>query len=301
MKRFGYTLLMIVNKTFIKYSGIIFIALSIITYSLKNSYTEETITTKYLMVAFLDIGQGDSIYIRTPNGNDVIIDGGPDDSILQKINKVLPSFDKDIDLMIATHPDKDHIAGLTYLFKEYQIKNFLHSEISSGTMFDRELQKQAHDETGLDQIIARRGQRYILDTENGIYLDILFPDQNTSDFKDTNDASIVARLVYGTTSFLLTGDSPISVEDYLAHHDTSLLKNNVLKLGHHGSKTSSGDLYLDTVKPDYAIVSAGKNNRYHHPNPETVERVTDRTIPILSTIDLGTIIMESDGIHVWKK
>ena len=278
------------------------LALSIIAcaYAL-TSYQASIADQGDLRVSFLDIGQGDSIYIRAANGNDVLIDGGPDDSVIRQLHQVMPSYDHDIGLMVETHPDKDHIAGLVTVFEDYRVDEFLHSEISSGTSFDVALHAHASAEPGLEQVIARRGERFIIDSEHGVYLDILFPDQDTAGFKETNDASIVARLAYGTTSFLLTGDSPISVEDYLASIDKDLLKSDVLKLGHHGSKTSSGDLYLDAVKPQYAIVSAGKNNRYHHPNPETVERVTSRNIKILSTMDLGTVTIESDGKSLWRK
>lgn len=203
------------------------------------NYQSTTISTgKNLSVSFLDVGQGDAIYIRTPNQTDVLIDGGPDDSVIGDLQQVMPDFDHDISLVIETHPDKDHIAGLSYVFEKYQVKKFLHSEISSGTSFDISLREHAQSEPGLEQIIARRGQRIILDPENGVYLDILYPDRDTSSFKETNEASIVARLVYGETSFLFTGDSPSSVEHILATASKPIM-STVLKLGHHGSKTTS--------------------------------------------------------------
>lgn len=248
-----------------------------------------------LQVSFLDVGQGDAIYIRAPNGNDILIDGGPDDSVIQKLHEVMPSFDKDIDLMVATHPDKDHIAGLSNVFEHYQVKYFLHSEVSSGTSFDKSLQALAATESDLLQVTARRGERFIIDHKHGIYLDILFPDQDTSKFKETNDASIVARLVYNRQSFLLTGDSPASVEQFLAQTDKTNIQSTVLKLGHHGSNSATSETYLDMVKPQYAIVSAGKNNTYHHPHPTIVARILARHIALLSTIDQGTITFETDG------
>ncbi len=257
--------------------------------------------TENLEVSFLDIGQGDAIYIRTQNGNDALLDGGPDDSIIQKLHEVMPSFDNDIDLMIETHPDKDHIAGLIPVLEQYQVKNILRSEISSGTSFDTSLLQHIQEEPGINKILARRGERIILDPDYGVYLDVLFPDQNTATFKETNEASIVVRLVYGKKSFLLTGDSPISVEQFLVKNDKQVLKSSVLKLGHHGSKTSSGDAFLDQIQPEYAIVSAGKNNSYHHPHPSVMEKLNSRHIKTLSTIDLGTITFETDGIQIWQK
>lgn len=254
-----------------------------------------------LSVSFLDVGQGDAIYIRAPNGNDILIDGGPDQGITHELTAVIPSFDTDIDLVIATHPDKDHIAGLITAFENYEVKKYLHSESSSGSSFDTSLKKHAADELNVQETMARRGQRFIIDDTHGVYLDILFPDQNTSTFKETNDASIVARLVYGQIAFMLTGDAPASVENFIVGQDKESLQSEVLKLGHHGSKTSTSDLFLETVKPDYAIVSAGKNNSYHHPNIDIVARVTQHNIPLLSTIEEGTIMFETDGTTLWRK
>lgn len=280
-------------------SGVILLLSITIWYS--ESYVKFLTPQQNLSVSFLDVGQGDAIYIRAPNGNDVLIDGGPNDSVIQQLQTVIPPFDHDIDLMIATHPDKDHIAGLINALEEYQVGIFLHSEISSGTIFDTALTEHVLQESGIQQIIARRGQRIILDSTKGVYLDILYPDHDTTNFKETNEASIVTRLVYGAQSFLLTGDSPSNVEQFIISHSDNNLKSNVLKLGHHGSKTSSSNIFLEAVQPEYAIVSAGKNNRYHHPSPETITRVSDHNIPILSTINSGTITFETDGKTLWVK
>ena len=263
--------------------------------------------SRTLEVSFLDVGQGDSIYIHAPNGRSMLIDGGPDGKVVDRL-RALGSFSNaatqtnaTIDMVMETHPDKDHIAGLVKVFEQYEVKKLLRSEISSGTSFDRSLDQHAKDEPGLETIIARRGQRIFLDKQDGVYVDILFPDQDTSHFKETNEASIVARLVYGTTSFLLTGDSPINVENFLAEYDGPSLRTTALKLGHHGSKTSSGDAYLESVQPEYAVISAGKNNRYHHPSPETMERVTAHHIRTISTVDQGTITFQTDGQSLWVK
>lgn len=257
--------------------------------------------THVLQVSFLDVGQGDAIYIRTPNGNDVLIDGGPDDQVIQKLYAVMPLFDKDIDLVIETHPDKDHIAGLIPVFENYKIRQFLHSEVSSGTSFDIQLNQSIKQELGVEVVTARTGQRFILDSKKGIYLDVLFPDQNTTHFTETNDASIIVRLVYGNHSFLLTGDASASIEQFLARNTNISLQSTVLKLGHHGSKTSSSDEFIRAVQPDYAIVSAGKNNSYGHPHTQVMERLHSRTIPVLSTQTHGTITFISNGATLWTK
>ena len=272
---------------------------ALVAYSL--SYRSFLTPTEVLSVSFLDVGQGDAIYIRAPNGNDVLIDGGPDNSVMPQLRSVMPGFDSDINLVIETHPDKDHIAGLVPVLKKYEVKNVLRSEISSGTSFDRALQDELSNLPRLNMILVRRGERIILDANKGAYLDILFPDQDTSLFKETNDASVVARLTYGTQSFLLTGDSPSTIEHFIVNNEKDTLTSTVLKLGHHGSKFSSSEEYLDAVHPSYAIVSAGQGNRYNHPNPETVSRVQARGIQMLSTMDHGTITFQTDGTHIWTK
>lgn len=264
-------------------------------------YAQGIAPTTIMSVSFLDVGQGDAIYIRAPNGTDMLVDGGPDTAVLSKLAHVMPAFDSTIDVVIATHPDKDHIAGLIPIFEKYSVKKYLHSEVSSDSSYDESLAEAAANEPNLEQIVAHRGERIVLDETHGIYVDILFPDQNTINFKETNDASIVARLVYGKQSFLLTGDSPQSVEEWLVKTDGVRLQSSVLKLGHHGSNSASSTKYLKTVHPDYAIVSAGKNNTYHHPSAAVVARVKDLRIPLLSTIDSGTITFATDGMKIWIK
>lgn len=289
------------RKLSLKYLTIVLAVVVLATFNTWNRFQAVPQGTQPLTVSFLDVGQGDAIYIRAPNGNDVLIDGGPDTSVMTQLRQVMPTYDTDITIVIATHPDKDHIAGLIPVFEKYDVKKYIHSEISSGTSFDTSLKEHAVQESGLEEIIARRGQRYIIDNVHGVYLDILYPNKDTSAFKDTNGASIVSRLVYNQQSFLLTGDAPIETETFLDHQDGLLLGSTVLKLGHHGSKTSSSDAFLKMVHPQYAIVSAGKNNRYHHPSTETTDRISRLPITLLSTIDLGTITFETNGITLTKK
>lgn len=268
-------------------------------------YAQSLAPSDILSVSFLDVGQGDATYIRTPNGNDVLIDGGPTNSVLQQLQGVMPAMDRDIDLIIATHPDKDHIAGLPVVFDTYEIKTFLHTEVPSDSSLDEDLTESATYEQSagrrMQQVFARRGQRFILDDKHGVYLDVLFPDDDTTDFKETNEASIITRLVYGEHSFLLTGDAYISNEQFLVRNDKTNLQSTVLKLGHHGSKTSTDETFLNQVKPQYAVVSAGKNNSYHHPAQAVVERVKAHNIPILSTIERGTITFQTNGEEIWIK
>lgn len=249
-----------------------------------------------LQVSFLDIGQGDAIWIQAPNGRELLIDSGPDQSIIDRLGETKNFFDRTIDMILATHSDADHIGGFPYVLDRYKIGTVIESEISSPTLIDRTFGQKVASEHA-NTLTARNGERIILDPKYGVVIDVLFPDQNPNGW-ETNEASIVVKVSYGDTSFLLTGDSPSDVEDYLVKTYGEQLKSDVLKLGHHGSKTSSSDVFLQAVHPTTAIVSAGLGNKYGHPAPEVIERVESINAQILETSQLGTINCRSNGKSV---
>lgn len=245
-----------------------------------------------LTVAFLDVGQGDAIYIEAPNGNQILIDGGPSSGrVLRALGRVMPYFDHSIDLVLATHPDQDHVGGLPSVLGRMNVKDVVTTENSSGTGVYKEFEKNILANR-TQRILARAGERIIID--NGVVLEILFPSQNVQGW-ETNKGSIIARLSYGSRSFLFTGDSPKAIEKYLVSRDGGTLRSNVLKLGHHGSRTSSAREFLSAVNPDYTVISAGLNNRYGHPHKEVLDLLTKLKMPFISTIDQGTIIFRTDG------
>ena len=241
-----------------------------------------------LKVAFLDIGQGDSIYIEAPNGNQVLIDGGPGRQVLRALSSVMPWYDRSLDVVIATHPDADHIGGLPSVLERYQVAAVMDNGQPSNTGTYRAWQAAVAAEVkdGAQYLRARRGERFNLGA--GISLDILYP-YDTPTGKDTNDGSIVARLTYGSQAFILTGDATIKVEQQLLIAKT-LLSAQVLKAGHHGSKTSSSPAFIKAVSPIYAIISAGKNNRYGHPHQITLDNLKAAQAQILRTDEEGSIV-----------
>ena len=250
-----------------------------------------------LRVSFLDIGQGDSILIQSPTGVDVLVDGGSDSAVLRELGKKLPFFDRSISAVIATHPDKDHIGGLSDVFDRYDIGTFIEPGIPNNTTAARALER-AVDKEKAPRVLARRGMRLILG--GGAYADILFPDRDVSNV-ETNTGSVNIRVVYGDTSFLLTGDSPQSIEKYLTMIYHSALESNVLKAGHHGSRTSSSEEFIRAVSPDYAIFSRGCDNSYGHPHKEVVELLAKLRIPTLDTCKDGTITFSSNGNTLVKQ
>lgn len=247
-----------------------------------------------LTLAFLDVGQGDAIFIEAPNGNQVLIDGGANKSVLRQLSKVMPFYDRSIDVVIATHPDKDHIGGLPDVLQKYQVGFLLDSGNASDNATYKEMLRLT-EANGIKQVEAKRGMAIVLDKD--VFLNILFPDRDVSGV-ESNTASVVARLVYGDTEFMLTGDSPKMIEEYLVMLDGENLKSDVLKVGHHGSKTSSSASFIGYVAPKYSVISAGRNNKYGHPHTDVVNILKQFGSAILSTQDRGTIVFESDGENV---
>lgn len=245
----------------------------------------------FLIVSFLDIGQGDAIFIEAPNGNQILIDGGRNKKVLQELSKLMPFYDRSIDVVIATHPDADHIGGLPAVLSRFSVDFFL----ESGALSDSGVYKEMENvlkEKNIKKLLVRGGMKIKLAED--IYLEILFPDRDAS-LLESNTASIVALLEYKENSFLLTGDSPKSIEKYLAFVYGKDLKVDVLKVGHHGSKTSSSEIFLGYTNPQYAVISVGKDNSYGHPHPEVLENLEKFGIEILRTDELGTITIKSDG------
>lgn len=254
-----------------------------------------------LSVSFLNVGQGDSIFIQGPTGIQVLVDGGPDRSVLRELPKRMGPLDRSIDLLVETHPDKDHISGLADVLEQYSVQNFLSPDIYNDTTIFLHLMSDVASEKRLHTFVARRGMRIHLG--DGAYADVLYPDRDVSRINNTNDGSIVLHVVYGTTSFMLTGDLPSTQEDYLVMLEgtSTELRSDVLKAGHHGSKFSTSDLWLSKVKPNIVVISAGKENTYGHPNLDAIARVQNEGAKIVSTMDSGTITFVSDGTAVQQK
>ncbi len=247
--------------------------------------------TNLLKVYFLDVGQGDSIFIDSPTHGRVLIDGGVNRKVLSELGKILPFGDKNIDVVIATHPDADHITGLVDVVKRYKVGVFVEPGVESDNLVDDALELVVK-EKNIPDLLARRGMN--LDLGGGANLLILFPNTDVSTW-ETNDASIVAKLIYGDKSFLLTGDSTKSTEYKLMALDESVLDSDVLKAGHHGSDTSTSILFAQAVSPEYAVISAGKNNRYGHPKQSVLDILNKVGAKIVSTADLGTIKFQTNG------
>jgi len=248
-----------------------------------------------LTVSILDIGQGDSIYIQSPTGVEVLIDGGPDSRVLRELPKVMKYGDRTIDAVIATHPDADHVGGFVDLIPRYTIKNFIEPGISKNTATFAKLEQEV-DTARIPRARAFRGMW--LDLGGGARLDILFPDFDVSTLSadKTNDGCVVAHLVYKNTSALFTCDAPFSVEEHLLMISTSTdLRSDLLKVAHHGSRYSSGNDFLAAVGAQFAAISVGTQNRYGHPTQEAIDRLLAHQAKIYRTDEVGTVMFVSNG------
>lgn len=271
---------------------LVFISLTILFFA--NVLVWQTVwdaSEKYLTVAIIDVGQGDGIFIETPSGKQILIDGGPNRAVLSALGELMPFNDRTLDLMIVTNPDQDHIGGLVEVLNRYEVGTIL----EPGTVTKTKVYERMEElENQTPRVLTARGGM-MLNLGDGLRLEILAPVANAKSWS-TNDGSIVARLVYGSTEFMLTGDAPEKVErGLLATLPSERLEADVLKVGHHGSKTSTSEDFVEAVKPKFAVISSGKDNRYDHPNQKTLETLESLGVPILRTDQLGTIIFESDG------
>lgn len=254
-----------------------------------------------LKISFLDVGQGDAIFIQAPNKKQILVDGGPDGTILRQLGNIMPFYDRSIDMLIATHPDQDHIGGLADVIQNFSVDTIMRSSITSDTSTFTLINKIIKN-NNVTEVIAKRGMRIHLDDKAGIYIDVLHPAYDVTQVRDKNDASVVLHVVYGETEFLLTGDASRRIEHELVTKGLSVgLASDILKLGHHGSKTASSLEFLQAVSPEFVIVSAGCDNRYGHPHQDVTSRVKKLNIKIIDTCSHGTIVMESDGTRIFIK
>lgn len=245
-----------------------------------------------LTVVFLDVGQGDAIFVRTPSGRQMLIDGGlPGGPILRELGKVMPFYDRSIDIVLATHADQDHVGGLNDVLGRFSVDLFMRTMTTSTSDVYKNILEVVEQKKIKQEIIT---VPEIVDFSDGTRFEIIFPDQDTSDW-ETNDSSIVGKVIYGGTSFLLTGDSPISAEKLLVYKYGDYLKSDVLKVGHHGSRYSSSPAYITKVLPTYSVISAALDNSYGHPNQEVLDTLNNFNSRIVGTLGKGSVVFKSDG------
>ena len=231
-------------------------------------------------VVFLDVGQGDSILIQKGNVQ-ILIDGGEDDTVLYQLAKYMPYGDMEIEIIVLTHPHSDHLGGLFYIFERYEVGEVWFNDIDyKSAIYEYFLELE------IPKREVREGEMYRIDDW---VLEVLFAsDEVYERDSNANNASIILQLDTDLRTFLFMGDAELEEERYLI--ESNVLEDiDILKAGHHCSRTASSDIFLDIVKPEVAICSYGADNKFGHPHIETIERFNRRNIQILSTEREGNI------------
>ena len=284
------------NKLFINILIPVIIILAVSSaYLNNNSNPQEDIavfTEGSLELHFIDVGQGDSMLAKLPNNTTMLIDAGSNSKsgiVLQylKDNEV-----QKIDMLIATHPHEDHIGSMDEVIYEFEIGDIYMPKVSATTKAFENLLTAIKDKN-LKVNSAKGGM--ILHDEDGLKIEFTAP--NSDSYTNTNDYSAVTKITYGSTSFLLTGDAENRSENEMLERNYNL-KSDVLKVGHHGSKTSSSLGFLKAVSPQIGIISSGRGNSDNHTAEETLENLENHGINIYRTDELGTIVVISDGTNI---
>ncbi len=255
--------------------------------------------TKNLEVDYLDVGQGDAELIKTPAGQNILIDGGPDSSVIRRLGENLAWWDKKIDLMILTHPHDDHVTGSIDVLKRYQVKQILYTGAVNNAPNYLSWLEQVRNKK-IKMVIIDRPQTINL-AEN-CQLQIIYPLTSFLDrtMNNLNNSSIVMRLVYGQSSFLFLGDMEKEVEQELLANKTGV-GAEVLKVAHHGSDSSSNQDFLAAVKPEIAVIEVGKENDFGHPSLRVIKRLERVGAKIIRTDRDGTVKLISDGEKIFFK
>ncbi|HOW27987.1 MAG TPA: ComEC/Rec2 family competence protein [Elusimicrobiota bacterium] len=257
---------------------------------------------KELVVTFMDVGQGDSTFIRLPNGKTALVDGSgtPGWSKMDYDpgrQTILPLLrDKNVsklDYVLLTHPHADHVGGLVSVLKGIPV----------GTFFDPVLEHGEPEYEELLELVERKkidyrdvGEGDLLEWDPSVKVLVMNPPRDFS-YEDINDNSVVLKIEYKSVSFLLCGDAETEAESRMVHQYKEGLKSHILKIGHHGSRTSSSARFIDTVQPEVGVIMCGYRNLFKHPHPETLSRLSSRQIKVFRTDEDGHIEIRTDGSH----
>ncbi len=244
-------------------------------------------------VVFLDVGQGDSQLVLLPGDVQIIIDAGPSGNISAKLAQYLPFYDKDIELAILTHPHADHVRGFISIFRDYNVRNFMLAGANYESRVYADFMAALKSE-GSNIYLARAGDS-VRFNEHSVsikepLLKILAPIRETFgvSFKSIHDSNVIGQLNLGNKKFLLMGDAEMELEQELIV-SKAIKDIDVLKIGHHGSKTSTSEKILQIAQPEEAIIQVGRNS-YGHPTPSVLDRLTKFGIKIFRNDQLGDIV-----------
>ena len=280
------------KKTYFKtFTTILILILTLLcSQQFTSLYNKTNSNIYYLTVYFIDVGQGDCILVNV-NGYNLLIDSGPSSarkSLLGYLDKL--SISK-FDYVIATHPHEDHIGNMDAIIRKYHIGKFLAPKVTASTLTFENMVTALNDKNLKISVISTGSNSINLGKETSIMFYTL-PNLNTDD--ELNLYSPIIKLTYKNISFLFTGDAELKNEEFLIKNEINL-RSHILKIGHHGSSSSTCEAFLNSVNPKVAIISVGSNNKYGHPAASTLNLLKNYHIKLYRTDLLGTIILKSDG------
>ncbi|BCZ48318.1 metallo beta-lactamase superfamily lipoprotein [Clostridium gelidum] len=260
-----------------------------------NSNKNTQIDSNKMLVHYIDVGQGDSILIQVNNKN-LLIDAGPNSDKKKLLNYLSALNLETLDYVIATHPHEDHIGNMDNVINDYNVLAFYSPKVQSTTKaFEKMVESLKSKNLKIN--VIKKGTDSI-DLGENTKVTVFSP--NKDYYEDLNNYSPVIKIEYGKTSFLFTGDAQKDVEkEILATNED--ISADVLKVGHHGSSTSTTNDFLKKVNPSLGVISVGQDNTYNHPNDGTIKRLNDNKVTIYRTDKDGTVILSSDGSKITKK
>jgi competence protein ComEC len=227
----------------------------------------------------------------------MLYDAGPDSAVIRRLSEVMPGLSRTLDMIVLSHPDKDHVAGFSDVLRRYTVKAIVDSGYAGevDNPFYKDILSVAKDK---NIPVLWGGEGTVIDLGGGVKGEIFSPDGKYS-VGDTNIASITLKLTYGSSSILLSGDLPVEMENRIVSEYGEALDIDIFKAGHHGSNTASGERLLRAMSPEFIVVSSGKDNNYGHPNASVTERFDRLGLPWVNTAVRGTIVLETNG-REWK-
>ncbi|MBU5317458.1 MBL fold metallo-hydrolase [Clostridium bornimense] len=249
-------------------------------------------TNDDLKVYYLDVGQGDAMYIKI-NDYDILIDAGPRSNVEHLMKQLEKKNIDDFEIVIATHPHEDHIGGMTEVFDRYKVKEFYMPPVVHTTETFRSMLNAIVKE-GIKAKPIKEGTHFDLGCNATI--DVYSPIESV--YEDLNDYSTIMKLTYGDVKLIFAGDAESYAERAVVKKHSKELKGDVLKFAHHGSRTSSTDEFIKAVSPKYGIICCGENNNYGHPHKETKDIISKYDIDTFRTDKHGEIELTSDGKNI---
>ena len=287
--------------------NVLIVSLLLITLLVAVPRPAPLVSTSSCAMTTLDIGQGDAIVFTTPDHHTILFDGGPGASILDALGRQLPPGTRTIDVVVLTHPDADHLAGLVSVLEQYEVTTVVTTGVEVKTqLFQRWKQALAEEQTNI--VHAQAGQTLAVGQQFRFeevwperdFRSVVWTESSKNGIGGTNDTSVGGRVTCAGSTVMMTGDLSHDVEERLAQHPENI-RSSILKAGHHGSRYSTSLTFLQAVQPDLIVISVGKKNRYGHPHPTVLDRLNRLRIPLLRTDELGDITLRSAPGGRWVK